>query len=191
LHAWDHHYWQTRIDSLSQSDIKAEIQKGGDLLTDILGKIPDCFAAPAWQTTTNALLALNEFSFRFQSDCRGHSVFRPDIDGLVLKNIQVPATLPTYDELIGLNCTEETYNEYLLNLIRPDKLNILTIHAEVEGIHCFNLFQKFLDMARQKNIVLVPMGEMIPEESEINISTLLKTSQPGREGWLSIQEHYE
>ena len=72
LHAWDHHRWQTRLARLGQHDITEEIGKGYDLLTEILGRAPDCFAAPAWRVTLEALKALEQFPFRFHSDCRGH-----------------------------------------------------------------------------------------------------------------------
>ncbi|MBL7204959.1 MAG: hypothetical protein ISS63_11605 [Desulfobacteraceae bacterium] len=98
-------------------------------LIDLLGCHPDCFAAPAWRITAGALQALDRFQFRFTSNCRGRSIFRPIVDGLRLSHVQVPTTMPTYDELIGLKCIPETYNEYLLKMIRPNRLNVLTIHT--------------------------------------------------------------
>ena len=187
LHAWDHHYWQTRLERLDRYAVTTEIQSGCDLLGDILGRSPDCFAAPAWRVTPEALQALERFPFRFESDCRGRSLFRPVVAGRRLSHIQVPTTLPTYDELIGLRCTPETYNEYLLNLIRPDRLNVLTIHAEVEGISCLALFQDFLDKARQRGIVFEPLGEMLSQPGKVTSSGIRKSAVAGRDGWLACQ----
>ena len=187
LHAWDHHYWQTRVERMDQHSVTREIQRGYDLLTDILGRRPDCFAAPAWRITAEALQALDRFQFRFASDCRGHSIFRPVVDGLTLNHIQVPTTLPTYDELIGLKCIPETYNEYLLEMIRPGRLNVLTIHAEVEGISCLHLFQDFLDKARQRGILFEPLGDILSQTKKIVGSSIHKSTLPGRDGWLSRQ----
>jgi len=161
LHAWDHHYWQTRLTSLGRQMITEEIRKGYDMLGEILERDPDCFVAPAWRVTPEALEALEQFPFRFQSDCRGHSVFRPVIEGRRFSHVQVPTTLPTYDELVGLRCTPETYNEHLLTMIQSDRLNILTIHAEVEGIGRLALFRDFLDKAGQRNIVVESLGDIL------------------------------
>jgi undecaprenyl phosphate-alpha-L-ara4FN deformylase len=187
LHAWDHHYWQTRLARLDQHAITAEIQRGYDLMADILGKTPDCFAAPAWRITPEALYALEQFPFRFESDCRGHSPFRPVVDGRRLSHVQVPTTLPTYDELIGLKCITETYNEYLLKMIRPDRLNVLTIHAEAEGISCLDLFQSFLDKARQRDIVFKPLSDILSQTRKIVASGIHKAAVAGRDGWLACQ----
>lgn len=188
LHAWDHHRWQTHLTRLSRQAISGEIKKGCDMLTEILGRNPDCFAAPAWQVTTEALKALEQFPFRFQSDCRGHSLFLPLVEGQRLSHVQVPTTLPTYDELIGLKCTPANYNEYLLDMIRPDRLNVLTIHAEVEGIGCLALFQDFLDMAGQRGIVFEPLGDLLSQKLEITESGIHNTDVAGRDGWLACQE---
>jgi len=188
LHAWDHHCWQTRITNLGQKAIIGEIRKGYDMLTEILGRDPDCFAAPAWRITPEALKALDEFPFRFQSDCRGHSLFLPSVEGQRLSHVQVPTTLPTYDELIGLKCKPETYNEYLLNMIRPDRLNVLTIHAEVEGIGCLALFEDFLDRAAQRGIVFEPLGDLLSQNLEITESDIHQAAVAGRDGWLACQK---
>jgi undecaprenyl phosphate-alpha-L-ara4FN deformylase len=188
LHAWDHHRWQSRIVRLGQQAIFDEIKRGYEMLTDILGKVPEGFAAPAWRATPEALEMLEQFSFRFQSDCRGFSLFRPVIEGRRYRHIQVPTTLPTYDETIGRTCTSETYNKYLLDLIRPDRLNVLTIHAEVEGVGCLALFQDFLETAGQRDIVFEPLGDILRGDLKIAESGIYQGKVPGRDGWLACQE---
>jgi undecaprenyl phosphate-alpha-L-ara4FN deformylase len=115
------------------------------------------------------------------------SIFRPVVDGLTLNHIQVPTTLPTYDELIGLNAIPDTYNEYLLSMIRSDRLNVLTIHAEVEGINYFNMFQDFLNKARRKDIVFKPLGAILSQVQKIAESGIPKSTIPGRDGWIACQ----
>jgi undecaprenyl phosphate-alpha-L-ara4FN deformylase len=187
LHAWDHYRWQTRLERMDQQAITAEIQNGCRLLSGIVGKHPDGFAAPAWRVTPEALKALDRFSFRYQSDCRGRSLFRPVIGGCRLGHIQVPTTLPTYDELVGLKCTPKTYNAYLLKRIQPDRLNVLTIHAETEGIACHDLFKSFLAAAHQQGVVFKALGDVITQTAAMPDCSINKTVVAGREGWLSCQ----
>lgn len=188
LHAWDHHRWQSRIAHMDRRAIAEDIRKGWERLTEITGSPPACFAAPAWQVTPRALDVLERFPFRFRSDCRGRSLFRPVMEGRRYRQIQVPTTLPTYDERIGRSSTPETYNTDLLGLIGPDRLNVLTIHAEAEGIGCLALFAYFLEKAARRGILFVPLGELLHRRPEIAESGIRVGSVPGREGWLACQE---
>ena len=79
LHAWDHYRWQRYVEHMGRRALHQEIQQGFDLLAGILGRSPDCFAAPAWRVTREALLVLDRFAFGFQSDCRGYSLFQPQV----------------------------------------------------------------------------------------------------------------
>ena len=188
LHAWDHYRWQTSISKLGPHALCADIQKGCDMLKEITGKPPSCFAAPAWRVTPGALLALDRFPFRFESDCRGLSLFHAVVQGRRLGHVQVPTTLPTFDEIIGLECTAQTYNESLLDMIRPDRLNVLTIHAEVEGILFLPLFRNFIRKATEREIALVPLGDILPERARPVDSDIHKATVAGRDGWLACQK---
>ncbi len=187
LHAWDHRRWQACVERWDRHTLRTEINKGCALLSDILGRSPECFAAPSWRVTSEALNALDSFPFRFQSDCRGHSLFRPMVEGRRICHPQVPTTLPTYDELIGRWCKPETYNSYLLSRIQPDGFNVLTIHAEAEGIACHDLFQSFLAAAQKRGVVFKPLGAMLTQAGKVPECSIDNTFVAGREGWLSCQ----
>ena len=188
LHAWDHHRWQNSIEKLDTAAVAGEIRKGYELLTKIIGRAPDCFAAPAWKVTPKALSALEQFPFRFESNCRGANPFYPVLDQHCFCHPQIPTTLPTYDELVGRQCTQENYNDHLLSLIQPGRFNVLTIHAEAEGILCLDLFDEFLSRARQRGIGFFPLGEVYVGIPEIETSQMIQATAPGREGWSSCQD---
>ena len=189
LHAWDHHRWQTKIEHFSQAEVGQEISKGRQLLSEIIGRPIDCSAAPAWRVTPAALLAREKFPARYHSDCRGHSIFYPVTENGRLTQPQVPATLPTYDELIGRNGIDAgNYNEHLLGLFRPDSLNVLTIHAEAEGGACLAMFTDFLKRAAGRNISFYPLGDLLGSGGEITESRMISAAIAGREGWVSCQK---
>ncbi len=188
LHAWDHHLWQSKLTRLDRQMVTELIDKGYRMLAEILGAPPSCFAAPAWQITPDAIEITEQFHFLFESDCRGHSIFRPAVKGHLLNHVQVPTTLPTYDEVVGRQCSQETYNDCLLDMITPGRLNVLTIHAEVEGISCARLFRDFLDKAGQREIRFQPLGDMIPPGDSIEAGAIIRGSVAGRDGWLACQE---
>jgi len=182
LHAWDHHRWQNQVERMTADEIRQEIQLGMDALQDILNRRVDCSAAAGWKCNDAVLLEKNAFWFRYNSDCRGKSVFRPVIDGTVCAP-QIPVTLPTYDEIIGRNdITDANYNEQLLSMLKPDELNVLTIHAEVEGIARSELFAEFLQLAAKKRVSFASLGTLLPPGNQIPLGTFDSGPIAGREG---------
>lgn len=188
LHAWDHHAWQAHVDDMDSKAIYNSINKGAALLTKIIGRAPDCSAVPGWKANDLVLEQKSKFPFHYNSDCRGESIFLPEINDKKLSQPQVPVTLPTYDEVIGRDgITNENYNEHLLSLIVPERLNVLTIHAEVEGLICEKLFDDFLCEAKKKNIFFVPLGELSDYYTPLKSAKIIAREIPGREGWVCCQ----
>ncbi|MDP2991625.1 MAG: 4-deoxy-4-formamido-L-arabinose-phosphoundecaprenol deformylase [Kiritimatiellota bacterium] len=189
FHAWDHYTWQTHIAHMSPEAIRASLARGVDLMTMIVGAPPTCSAAPGWRCTEAALREKERFPFAFNSDCRGQTVFRPLVAGIQLNQPQAPVTLPTFDEVIGLpGVTLETYNDCILSLIQPGRLNVFTIHAEVEGIVCRDLFERFVRKARSLGHEFTTLGVLLPAASAIPPGRIAQGDVPGRDGWVAVQK---
>jgi undecaprenyl phosphate-alpha-L-ara4FN deformylase len=188
LHAWDHHRWQMHMQRMNAEQIRQDIGSGVETLEKILRQPPRCSAVAGWKANQQVVVEKGRFGFLYNSDCRGENIFRPVIDGTEYAP-QIPATLPTYDELIGKDgITAENYNEHILGLIRPGQLNVLTVHAEVEGIVCASMFDAFLSAASAKNIQFVPMCELLPDDlSTLPADSVTTAPLPGREGWVCWQ----
>lgn len=187
LHAWDHHKWQMKLERMSSSQISNEIEMGMRNLATILGHEPRCSAVAGWRCNELALIHKERHQMSYNSDCRGSSVFRPVIDGVTMTP-QVPVTLPTYDELIGRNgVTDANFNSVLFDRMRPNGLNVLTIHAEVEGIAKSNLFEEFLDEAEERQVVFLPLGKMLDEPSRIPRGAIRESLIEGRDGAVCVQ----
>jgi undecaprenyl phosphate-alpha-L-ara4FN deformylase len=188
LHAWDHHRWQAGIDEMHVKAVSDSLRKGIKILTGIVGRPPSCSAVPGWKCNDLVTVEKELFPFTYNSDCRGNSIFYPVVEGKTSIQPQIPVTLPTYDELIGRNqVSDRNYNQVLLDLFRPKKLNVLTIHAEVEGMARFGLFDRFLREARLKGITFVPLGKLLDDSLKIDCAPIVPKSFPGREGWVACQ----
>ena len=165
LHAWDHHRWQARALTLPVAALRQEIERGVAAFREAIGREPDCSAAAGWICNERVLEAKAAFGFRYNSDCRGRTLFVPTVAGRAFAP-QIPTTLPTYDEVIGRNgISDVNYNEWLLDRIRPDQVNVLTIHAEVEGRVCAPLFDRFLAECRRRDIRPVPLAALLDATS--------------------------
>ncbi|MBE6380113.1 MAG: 4-deoxy-4-formamido-L-arabinose-phosphoundecaprenol deformylase [Lentisphaerae bacterium] len=187
LHAWDHQTWQARIMKMRESKIERHLQMAYDTICEITGNPPTCSAAPGWRCSEEALLVKDKFNFRYNSDCRGDSVFMPEVNGTLLKTPQIPLSMPTYDELIGRNgVTNSNYNERLLEFAKPDAMNLLTIHAEAEGGICSQMFDDFLTMCKERNIEIVLPSALL--SGNLPTGRIEQGTIPGREGLLAVQK---
>lgn len=191
LHAVDHQRWQKRAGGLSKEKIAEEFNDGFKVINDYIGGDPISFAAPGWKGTDNLLQVEQKAGLRYGSDCRGSHIFRPLVEGIPSGIPQIPVTLPTYDEVIGRNgLSDRNYNEYLLSLLTEERLNVLTIHAEVEGMSKGGLFEDFLGRAPEREITFLPLGSLLPQDfSTLPTGVMEKGRIPGREGWVALQKN--
>ncbi|MCW8344993.1 4-deoxy-4-formamido-L-arabinose-phosphoundecaprenol deformylase [Vibrio sp. ZSDZ65] len=188
LHAWDHHKWQMKTDTMSDAELRNQITLGYNLLKDITGKHLPCSAVAGWRCTDQTLIEKNAFPFKYNSDCRGDSIFSPG-EGMAP---QIPVTLPTYDELVGQDGVDNSnYNDAILKLIKRDGLNVYTIHAEVEGIVCAEMFEELIVRAKQQNIEFVPMIDLLNDAVDpLPHDSIKNIEMEGREGWLTHQASF-
>lgn len=187
LHAWDHHAWQARLDRMSNAEIRRQLELGFECLKSILGTPPTCSATAGWKCDERVLREKQRLGFRYNSDCRGRSIFIPVI-GHEPFAPQVPANLPTYDEMIGRDgVTDANYNALILDLLRGGGLKVLTIHAEVEGIARHALWCDFLAAARDAEVDFVPLSALIDSASELPSAGIERSEVAGRDGWICVQ----
>jgi undecaprenyl phosphate-alpha-L-ara4FN deformylase len=189
LHAWDHYSWQTHVGNWSEDRITQEIQHGLDALTKITGRKIACTAAPGWRADTRIIACKERFRFRYNSDCRGTAPFRPLIEEQP-GTVQIPVTLPTYDEVVGSIVDTVGFNDYLLTALKQDcGTPVYTIHAEVEGMSQATAFENLLKQAAEENLHFCPLGELLPENIDaLPLGRIERMPFLGREGWLGCQQ---
>lgn len=189
FHAWDHHRAQAKLTTMSAEAMRSELRTGLAELERITGVAPRTSAAPGWRTNAQLLEVKSEFPFDYNSDCRGEFPFYPVVNGRRLEQLQIPVTLPTYDEALGRDgVTDENYNEFQISLLKPEQLNVLTIHAEAEGGRCAGMFEEYLRRVLELGYRVVPLGVVAAEVKESAPEGRMELKAfPGREGVLAVQ----
>lgn len=189
LHAWDHQAWQAGMLRWSGQRLEREVRRGMGVLEEILGQRPTCSAAPGWRADQRVLAVKERFAFRYNSDCRGSGPFRPLLEDGRFGAPQIPVTLPTFDEMVGVTVDEAGYNDYILKAMRDSSgTPVYTVHAEVEGVSRAGLFEDLLAKAADQGLVFCPLGELLPDDpASLPPGRVACLPFPGREGCLGRQ----
>ncbi len=186
VHAWDHHLWQMKVDRLGTRGLHNQINQAYDCIAKIIGRDPDCSAVPGWRCTDEVLNLKESFPLRYNSDCRGTcGAFRPTVGNHELSQPQIPVTLPTWDEVAG-EVSDDQYNDFLMNLMRADSDEVLTIHAEAEGMSKSRMFEAFLDDVTASGRNIVPLGQLANETTTMPTHRIEQRTIEGREGWVAV-----
>ena len=193
LHAWDHFAWQTWAGVWSQETLSRQIRLGSEALSGVTGQPVTCSAVAGWRADERVVTAKEAFRFHYNSDCRGSAPFLPLCSDGSTGTVQIPVTLPTWDEVVGASIGKEAFNTFILDRMKQDRgTPVYTIHAEVEGIAMGDIFSELLMRAEQEGIQFCPLSELLPEDlSCLPTGKIVRGSLPGREGWIGCQQSAE
>jgi peptidoglycan/xylan/chitin deacetylase (PgdA/CDA1 family) len=192
IHCWDHIRWQDGLAGMSAKQTAAEFDKARVAFRDVFGGEARCAGAAGWQANAASLAAYDAAGLRWASDARGRSPFRPRCGGHVFATPQIPTTLPTLDELLGLpEHPEEGLVDQYVGWLRADALNVLTIHAELEGMAQRAWFERLLAALRGAGIAFVALAEeaerLRADLACLPVGDLAVGTVPGRSGTLAVQ----
>ncbi|MDT0177885.1 4-deoxy-4-formamido-L-arabinose-phosphoundecaprenol deformylase [Enterobacter sp. BRE11] len=189
LHAWDHFAWQTWAGVWPQEKLTEQTARGKAALEAILGDVVTCSAVAGWRADTRVIAAKEAFGFRYNSDCRGSGPFIPLLADGSPATVQIPVTLPTWDEVVGQKVSAAQFNDYILEQMQAASGSpVYTIHAEVEGIVGLPAFRELLTRAERMGIRFCPLSELLPEDlTTLPQGKVVRGEIAGREGWLGCQ----
>jgi peptidoglycan/xylan/chitin deacetylase (PgdA/CDA1 family) len=190
IHCWDHIRWQDGVGKADARWTAREMQRAVDRYTEIFGEPPHVHGAAGWQMNPHALRLTQRLGFAYASDCRGTHPFVPVWNGEPMHCPQLPTTLRTLDELIGLEgATEANVHERLLGLTAAPRDHVFTLHAELEGMKLLPVLARLLEGWRQQGYDIVAMNDIA---RHLNIAALprceiVRGEIPGRSGTLMLQ----
>ena len=147
VHTWDHVRWQDGVANADALWTKREMERACERYTEVFGTAPLTHGAAGWQMNVHALRLTQRMGFEYCSDGRGTYPHLPVWNAELIRCPQLPTTLPTMDELIGVDgITEENVAAHLLELTRETRPagHVFTLHAELEGLRLAHAFEQLL-----------------------------------------------
>jgi undecaprenyl phosphate-alpha-L-ara4FN deformylase len=192
IHTWDHVKWQDQVARRGEHWTGEEMGAAYLRFSEIFGEPARTHGAAGWQTNLHALRLTQRLEFDYCSDTRGHCPFIPIWRGEIIACPQLPTTLPTLDELIGIDgLTVDTVADHLLKLSRdpPPSGHVYTLHAELEGMKLLPVFDALLTGWRSMGYELVRTRELFAtlKPQDLPRHEVVMGEIPGRSGTLALQ----
>jgi peptidoglycan/xylan/chitin deacetylase (PgdA/CDA1 family) len=192
VHAWDHVRWQDKVARADGVWTEREMRRATQRFEEVFGAAPAAHGAAGWQMNVHALRLTQRLGFAYSSDTRGTCPFIPVCRAEIVMCPQIPTTLPTLDELIGLDgLTPANVAEHVLELTaRPDgRDHVYTLHAELEGGKLAPVFEALLSGWRKQGHALVALREIADglDLKRLPRHEIVMGEIPGRSGELAVQ----
>ena len=192
IHAWNRVLWQERVASADAQWTRAQMDLACERFEEIFGEPARIHGAAGWQMNRNAYRLTQRLGFNFCSDTRGRGPFVPIYQGEIIACPQLPTTLPTLDELIGLDgVNADSVIERMLQLTQQETPSghVFTLRAELEGMKFAPVFEQLLAGWQKQGHELMSLGGYLESlaltdlpRHEVDTGPV-----PGRNGTLALQ----
>ncbi|HKJ08473.1 MAG TPA: polysaccharide deacetylase family protein [Gammaproteobacteria bacterium] len=192
IHCYDHIRWQDGLARMKPEQVEAELGRARQEFERIFAEPARTAGAAGWQANAASLQAYDGAGFLYGSDARGSEAFFPCADGRRYRTLQIPTTLPTLDELLGRPEYPETQLvRHYLDMLSDTRLNVLTAHAEIEGMVKLDLFEDLLRQAHAAGVGFVRLDRYaaarLASPGDIPACELVPGAVDGRSGTLAVQ----
>jgi peptidoglycan/xylan/chitin deacetylase (PgdA/CDA1 family) len=156
IHCYSHYRWQDHLGRMDLGAVRAEFGAARAEFSRIFGEEARTAGAAGWQSNALSREVYDEAGLLYSSDTRGTHPFFPRIGGKAFRTLEIPSTLPTLDELMGRpEFPDAAIAGHLVSLLRADRLNVFTLHAEIEGMGRRGIFRELLSACRSAGVEFV------------------------------------
>jgi len=192
IHCYNHYRWQDYVQRMSLAEVRAEFAAARVEFRRVFGCEALTAGAPGWQSNARSREIYDEAGLLYASDTRNGPPFFPRIGGREFKTLEIPSTLPTFDELLGRpEYPDARIALHYLSLLRSDRPNILTIHAEIEGMGKRDLFRALLSACQERGVQFVRLDalarELLADRAAIPVRDQVFAAIDGRSGTVATQ----
>jgi peptidoglycan/xylan/chitin deacetylase (PgdA/CDA1 family) len=193
IHCHDHYRWQDYVLKMPLPEVREEFAKARAEFTRIFGVSAATAGAAGWQANANSLQVYDEAKLLYASDTRGTFPFFPRVGERVFETLQIPSTLPTFDELLGRpEFPDDKIAAHYVSLLSADRPNVFTLHAEIEGMGKRGLFRQFLRAMVEAGVEFVRTDDLardlLAHRETIPVCEMIMAPIDGRSGLVATQD---
>ena len=196
LHTYDHVRWQDYVAKATPAWTRAEFERGLSAFERVFGFLPQSHAAAGWQINAHGLELEQEYGLRYASDTRGGSPFFPLLAQGISSCPQLPTTLPTFDEILGVDGVDESNIADAVFRVAAaaadadltDNLQVFTLHAELEGMLLLDAFESLLLKWRESGALIARMAKIheLAMRHPLPAQAVVMGEVAGRSGLLAV-----
>jgi len=192
IHCYNHYRWQDYVQKMSLEAVRAEFIAARAEFLRIFGCEAHTAGAAGWQSNARSREVYDEAGLLYASDTRNGPPFFPRLDGRVFKTLEIPSTLPAFDELLGRRgYPDDRIVPLCLSLLSADRPNVLTIHAEIEGMGKRALFRALLRICTEHDVQFIRLDdfarELLANRAAIPVRDQILAPIDGRSGTVAAQ----
>ncbi len=191
IHCWDHVKWQDGVEHADPGWTEREMRRAHQRFAEVFGTDSPGHGAAGWQMNAHALRMTQRLGYRWASDCRGSHPFIPVWNAEIVACPQLPTTLPTLDELVGVDdLTPENVHQHLLRIsAETTQDHVFTLHAELEGLKFGDTLERLLTGWREQGYEMVSLGNLRDalDPALLPRHEIRRGEVPGRSGLLMVQ----
>jgi undecaprenyl phosphate-alpha-L-ara4FN deformylase len=190
IHTWDHVKWQDGVVNADEAWTEWQMALACQRFREVFGEDATVHGAAGWQMNVHAYRRTQSFGFRYASDTRGTHPFIPVIRAEIVGCPQFPTTLPTLDELIGLEgVSVKSVADALLARTADGGEHVFTLHAELEGMKLSNVLEKLIEGWKAQGYEITAMRDVVAgtEPAKLPLHSVVDAPRAGRSGTLASQ----
>lgn len=192
IHCYNHYRWQDHLARMSTQEVAVEFAAAAAEFGRIFRAAPHAAGAAGWQSNAISREIYDRAGLLYASDVRGTEPFIPQIGGRVFQTVEIPTTLPTLDELMGRpEFPDERIVQHFGSLLREDRLNVFTLHAEIEGMGRRELFRQLLSGWKDRGVTFLRLDdyarEILSDRAAIPVCEQVMAPIDGRSGRVATQ----
>lgn len=192
IHCYSHYHWQDHLGRMDLPEVRREFGRAREEFGRIFERPAAAAGAAGWQSNALSREVYDEAGLLYSSDTRGATPFFPRVGGRTFRTLEIPSTLPTLDELLGRpEYPEGRIIPHYLSLLRPDRPNVFTLHAEIEGMGRRALFRDLLGAWRRSGVEFIRLdqlaGELLARRASIPVCDQVMAPIDGRSGLVATQ----
>jgi peptidoglycan/xylan/chitin deacetylase (PgdA/CDA1 family) len=191
IHCHNHYRWQDYVNRMSLAAVREEFTAARAEFLRIFSTEARTAGAPGWQSNARSRAVYDEAGLLYASDTRNGRPFFPRINGRVFSTLEIPSTLPTFDELLGRpEYPDDRIVAHYLSLLREDCVNVFTLHAEIEGLGRRELFRALLRAWAERGVEFVRLdayaNELLADRAAIPVRDQVYAEIDGRSGGVAV-----